>query len=304
MRPTNAKSKSLVEHGHLACLCIYFICLSSALASVDVCQDPTAYSHLSIALDRHSDSTIDQVPGAIGQENRNFDLIFSTAEDDLLFGAGHRYTIFDIDPLQPGTNGHLHTFYLPLHKLTGDDRQSFRASFAPALSASSNVFDNRSKFSNDAVQFLAALVWSSRFSDRTSLRYGICGDHRFGDYQVYPVLSVQWQAHPDWAMQLGFPTSWLSYQISKRSSSMLRIMPDGNEWYVLDRSLSNPSRFVYESYALEWDFNWELRESFTITASVGRQFDNRFEMTLVDQSRVRLSSDTVTRVGVALEWNF
>jgi hypothetical protein len=95
-----------------------FTGLTDARASVDICQAPVAYSHLSIAVDKHSDSTIDQVPGAIGQENRNFDLIFTTAEDHLLFGAGHRYTIFDIDPLQPGTNGHLHTFFLPLHKLT------------------------------------------------------------------------------------------------------------------------------------------------------------------------------------------
>jgi hypothetical protein len=278
--------------------------LSSALASVDVCQDPATYSHLSIAFDKHSDSEIDQGPGTVGLDNRNSDLLFKASNEKLLFGIGHRYSIFDVDPLQPETNGHLHSYFLPFHILTEADRNSFRLSVAPAISLSSNVGDRLNQYKDDAFQLLAAAVWSRRFSDRTSLRYGICGDHRFGDYQVYPVLSVQWQAHPDWAMQLGFPTSWLSYQISKRSSSMLRIMPDGNEWYVLDRSLSNPSRFVYQSYALEWTFNWELRESFMVTASIGRQFDNRFEMTLVDQSRVRLSSDTVTRFGAALEWRF
>jgi hypothetical protein len=147
-------------------------------------------------------------------------------------------------------------------------------------------------------------VWGRRVSDRTSLRYGLCGDHRFGDYQVYPVISVQWQAHPDWTIQLGFPSSWLSYQISKRSSSMIRIKPDGNEWHVMDRDLVNRSQFVYESFAFEWTFDWQLRESIAITASVGRQFDNRIEMTLLDQSRVRVSGDAVTRLGAALEWRF
>ena len=303
MRRTNGKSITHAVRSFLACMGLCFTGLTDARASVDICQAPVAYSHLSIAVDKHSDSTIDQVPGAIGQENRNFDLIFTTAEDHLLFGAGHRYTIFDIDPLQPGTNGHLHTFFLPLHKLTGDDRRSFRASIAPALSASSNVFDNR-ELTKDAVQLLAALVWGRRVSDRTSLRYGLCGDHRFGDYQVYPVISVQWQAHPDWTIQLGFPSSWLSYQISKRSSSMIRIKPDGNEWHVMDRDLVNRSQFVYESFALEWTFDWQLRESIAITASVGRQFDNRIEMTLLDQSRVRVSGDAVTRLGAALEWRF
>jgi hypothetical protein len=118
------------------------------------------------------------------------------------------------------------------------------------------------------------------------------------------VISVQWQAHPDWTIQLGFPSSWLSYQISKRSSSMIRIKPDGNEWHVMDRDLVNRSQFVYESFAFEWTFDWQLRESIAITASVGRQFDNRIEMTLLDQSRVRVSGDAVTRLGAALEWRF
>jgi hypothetical protein len=303
MRHAITGSLSYLVRGTLAFVCLCFTSLSDVLASVDICQDPGTYSKLSIDLVRYSDSTFDNGAGAVGQKNNNFDLMFKTDDEHLLFGAGHRYSIFDVDPLQPETNGHLHTFFLPLHKLTGNDRNSFRASIAPALSASSNVFDKR-KITNDAVQLLAALVWGRRLSDRMSLRYGMCGDHRFGDYQIYPVISAQWQPHPDWNIQLGFPTSWLSYQISARSSSMIRIKPDGNEWYVLDRNLVNHSQFVYESYALEWTFDWELRESFTIMASVGRQIHNRFEMTLLDQSRVRLSSDAVTRLGAALEWRF
>jgi hypothetical protein len=303
MRRANTKSLSNLVRGNLACVCLGLTSLSNALANVDICQDPATYSRLSIDIVRHSDSTFDNGAGTIGQKNNNFDLMFKTDDDKWLVGAGHRYSIFDIDPLQPETNGHLHTFFLPLHKLTGNDDRSFRASIAPALSASSNVFDNR-KVTSDAVQLLAALVWGRRLSDRMSLRYGICGDHRFGDYQIYPLISVQWQLHPDWNVQLGFPASQLTYQISKRLRSMIRITPDGNEWYVLDKSLASQTQFVYESYALEWTFDWELRESLMITASVGRQIHNRFEMTLLDQSRVRLSSDSVNRLGAALEWRF
>ncbi len=303
MRHAIIKSLSYLVRGTLACVCLGLTGLSNVLASVDVCEDPDKYSRLSVDIVRYSDSTFDDGAGTVGQKNNNFDLMFKMNGDKYLFGAGHRYSIFDVDPLQPQTNGHLHTFFLPLHKLTGTDQRSFRASIAPALSASSNVFDNR-KISNDAFQLLVALVWGRRLSERTSLRYGICGDHRFGDYQIYPVISAQWQPHPDWNIQLGFPTSWLSYQVSARFTSMIRITPDGNEWYVLDRTLANHSQFVYESFALEWAFDWEVGESFAITASVGRQIDNRFEMTLVDQSRVRLSSDSVTRVGAALEWRF
>ncbi len=289
---------------HVACLCLSLAFLSDVRASADVCEDPDRYSLLSFGLNNHSDSKIDQRAASVGLQNRNIDLQFKTSGDKLLFGIGHRYSIFDVDPLQPATNGHLHTYFLPLHKLTGTDDRSFRISIAPALSLSSNVGDRLNEYKDDAFQLLAALIWGKRLSDRVSLRYGICGDHRFGDYQVYPLLSVQWQFHPDWNAQLGFPTSQLSYQVSSKLSSIIRIAPDGNEWFVLDRNLENHSQFVYEAYALEWIFEWALNESFAITASVGRQIDNRFEMTLLDRSRVRLSSDPATRVGAALEWRF
>jgi hypothetical protein len=284
------------------CLCLAF--LSNVWASAGVCDDPGRYSHLSLGLNNHSDATIDQGPASVGLQNRNIDLQFKATGDKLLFGIGHRYSIFDVEPLQPATNGHLHTYFLPLHKLTGNDDRSIRFSIAPALSLSSNVGDRLNEYKDDAFQLLAALIWGKRLSDRASLRYGICGDHRFGGYQIYPMLSVQWQFHPDWNVQLGFPTSQLSYQVSAKLSSTMRIAPDGNEWLVLDRSLTIKSQFVYEAYAIEWLFNWQLNESFAISASVGRQFHNRFEMTLLDQSRVRLSGDPVTRVGAALEWRF
>lgn len=304
MPRANTLSLTCVARAYLACLCLYLACPADVLASVDICQDPATYSNLSLAFDNHSASTIDNGPGTIDQENRKLDLLIKTAGDKLLFGAGHRYTIFDVEALQPATNGHLHTFFLPLHKLSGNDRRSFRLSIAPAFSASSNVFNKLGKYSGDALQVLAALVWGRRLSDRISLRFGLCGDHRFGDYQVYPLVSVRWQPHPDWSVQLGFPTSKLSYQVSARATSMIRIMPDGNEWFVLDKSRANHSKFIYEAYALEWAFAWELRKSFAITATVGRQLHNRFEMTLLDKSRVRLSSQPVTRVGAALEWRF
>jgi hypothetical protein len=198
MRPTNAKSKSLVEHGHLACLCIYFICLSSALASVDVCQDPATYSHLSIAFDKHSDSEIDQGPGTVGLDNRNSDLLFKASNEKLLFGIGHRYSIFDVDPLQPETNGHLHSYFLPFHILTEADRNSFRLSVAPAISLSSNVGDRLNQYKDDAFQLLAAAVWSRRFSDRTSLRYGICGGIPYVMAELPDIKTVKFDA-PDHA---------------------------------------------------------------------------------------------------------
>jgi hypothetical protein len=141
-------------------------------------------------------------------------------------------------------------------------------------------------------------------SDRLELYYGVCGDHRFGDYQVYPVINVGWQVHPDWLLEIGFPMSQLIHKVSDSLTSLLRIAPNGNEWYVKDKSLAKHSQLIYEAYLLELAFNWWAHKNFMLTASIGREFDSRYEMTLLNDNRVRLSSDPATRVGIALAWYF
>ena len=284
-------------------LCLGLCCFSDSLAGVDICQEPTNYSHLSVAYYKYAESSIERNLGETRQENYNVDLQF-TSSNKWAFGAGHRYTILNVGQLELQTNGHLHTFFLPVHRQAQTDHGSFRLSIAPALSASSNVMQSPGEYTADALQLLAALVWGRQLSERMSLRYGVCGDHRFGSYKVYPLISMDWQPHPDWLFELGFPTSQLSYQVSKSLSSLLRIGPDGNEWYVKDRALQKQSQLVYEAVTLEWAFNWQAHEHFMLTASIGRQLHNRYEVTLLDDSRVRISSESVRRIGAALAWRF
>jgi hypothetical protein len=291
----------------IAGVCFYLFCVPNSLAnvdtSVDVCQEPVAFSNLSIAYYAGEKSNIESGLGEVNQDNYVFDLLFKSRNNWSL-GVGHRYTILNADPLEPQTNGHLHTFFVPLHVQSRSDRKDFRFSIAPALSASSNYIKDPGEYNADALQLLAALVWSKHVSDRINLRYGVCGDHRFGSYKIYPLISVGWQPHADWTLDLGFPTSKLSYQISRSLGSSLRFTPDGNEWHVRDKSLEKQSQLIYEAYLLEWAFDWQAHKRFTIRASVGRQFHNRYQMTLLDESRVQLSSDAFTRIGAALTWRF
>ena len=284
-------------------MCLCLACFSNSLASVDICQQPTPYSHLSIAYYNHENSSFEGSIGETNQENANFDLLFKL-NDNWAIGAGHRYTILNVDPLELQTNGHLHTYFLPLHRQSQSDRKSFRFSIAPALSASSNVVKSTGEYKTDAFQLLAALIWTRQLSDRVNLRYGVCGDHRFGGYEIYPLVSVDWRPHADWTVELGFPTSQLTYQVSTSLTSSLRIAPDGNEWFIEDKALVKQSQIVYKARLLEWAFNWQAHKHFMITASVGRQFHNRYEMTLLDDSRVRLRSVSVTRIGAAVAWRF
>jgi hypothetical protein len=261
-------------------------------------------SRLSFDYVTFEESSFDEVAGTADLLYNNYDLLFTTASEKHLFGAGHRYNKFDINPMQPETNGHLHTLFLPLHILSGTEQRNFRFSVAPALSASSNVTNRPDEYTTDAVQILAALVWGRQINETVGLRYGICGDHRFGEYQIYPAASVLWQPHPDWNVQLGFPNSHVAYQLSDNFSSKISVAPDGNEWYVLDDSRTSNSQFVYEAYSIEWSFNWEFQDRFMVSASVGQQLQKQYEFTLLDQSRIRLSGDSVMRIGAGLEWRF
>ncbi len=287
----------------LACLCLWLSCVSNSSASVDICQEPSADSHLSIAYRMHDESSIEGGVGKTRQENFDFDFQYKS-KDKWVFGAGHRYTILNIDGLELQTNGHLHTFFLPVHRLNQFDGKGFRFSIAPALSASSNVMGDPGEYSGDALQLLAALVWGRQVSDQVHVRYGICGDHRFGEYEIYPLVSVDWQPHPDWKFEVGFPVSQVSYRLSKSLASSLRIAPDGNEWYVSDKSLQEQSKLVYEAYVVEWAFDWQAQEHLILTASIGLQFENRYEWTLLDDSRAGVTAESVTRIGAALAWRF
>lgn len=288
----------------MACLCVGLAAPISASASVDICSDPRMQSRLSFEFVSFEESSFDEVDGTAELRYNNYDLLFSTASEKYLFGAAHRYNKFDVNTIQPETNGHLHTLFFPFHVVSGDDGRNFRFSVAPAISGSSNVTNRPDEYTSDAVQILAAFVWGRRIDETVGLRIGICGDHRFGKYQVYPAASVLWQPHPRWNIQLGFPNSKLAYQISGSWSSEIRIAPDGNQWYVLDDSRTSSSQFVYEAYAIDWSINWQFLERYMVTASVGQQLHNRYEFTLLDQSRVRLSGDSFSRIGFALEWQF
>ena len=260
-------------------------------------------SHLTIAYYDQEKSSLEREQSVVDRVNYNSDFLFRSNKD-WSFGFGYRGTNLNVEGLALQTNGYLHTFFLPVHKIHQSDGKSFRFSIAPTLSASSNIAKDPGEYTSNAFQLIAAIVWNRQLSDRLGLNYGLCGDYRLGGFQVYPTIGFKWQPDPDWKIEIGFPASQLSYELSNTVSSWLRISPDGNEWYVKDKSLEKGSKLIYEAYILELAFNWHLSRHFTITGSVGSEFDARYEATLLDDSRVRVQSDSAARIGVALAWFF
>lgn len=275
----------------------------AAHAGVNICADPGDESFASATLANHERSPMRDRTATTNQENQNLDLTLASESKLFVYGFGHRYVIFDFGGLEPQTNAHLHTSWFPLHWRPGGSRK-VRLSAAIALSASSNVMGHPQQYEGDSLQFLFALAAGTEVSERLSIDYGICGDHRFGEYAIYPMAGIEWRPRPGWTLRLGFPSSMLRYDVASDVTTALRIMPDGNEWHVMDRNFDAESQFVYESFTLEWATAWRLLPRLNVEVSLGRQLRNRYELTLESGERVHLSSEPANRIGVGVRWRF
>lgn len=271
-----------------------------ARAGVDVCHDPETYSYTAGAFTWHEKSALREWAGATNQENQDFDVLIASPSKSFSYGFGHRYMIFDFSGIEPQTNAHLHTSFVPLHWR----RESLRLSAAVALSASSNVMGHPQEYESEALQILFGVVARKEIGRQLAIEYGLCGDHRFGEYTVYPVAAIDWRPHPDWQLELGFPKSSIAYAITEQLTSSVQVAPDGNEWHVKNRDFSAESQFVYEAIAFEWITEWQPLPPLTLAVSLGRQLRNRYEMTLANGEHAFVSGEPAGRVGFELRWRF
>ncbi len=276
---------------------------AAARPSPAVCEAPEPYSFASVAFVAHARAALAPGSGATDQDTRDFALGVAGGAGRFTWGLAHRYQIFGFSGIEPQTNGHLHTSWIPLHWRFGAARR-WRVSVAPALSTSSNVYRRPREWDGESFTLLAAAVARTRLSHRFSVRYGVCGDHRFGEYALYPVAAVTWRPDAHWQLDLGFPVTSVRFEPSRRVRSTLAVAPDGNEWQVADRELAASSRLVYEAVALEWTTEWRVRPSLALSFSLGRQLDQRYGMTLANGERVALDGAPADRVGFGIRWIF
>ena len=285
----------------MACLVISLL-PHAAIADADVCEPPGDHSFIRGGYFDQDGAAVTDHIAAAQQEQHEFDLQFRNG--NWTTGASHRYAILDIEPLKLQTNGHLHTFFVPLHWHRESGGKGFRLSVSPALSTSSNMMRDPASDTRDGLQLLAAAVWRRDLSPRTTVRYGLCSDHRFGDYRIYPTITFAWRPHEDWLLEPGFPTTRVAYAAHRSVKIVLRLAPAGNEWRISSADRQRTSRLVYESVLVDLTADWRLGERFIVSVSVGRQFDNRYDVVLQDDSRTQLETDDATRVGAAVAWRF
>lgn len=268
-----------------------------------VCEEAGMRPFLAAAIVDHQESELDPGPGSTTQLDQSLQVLLRGSER-IRFGFDHRYTKFNLEEVEPQTNAHLHSAAFPFHWKRGDERRSFRVAFAPTLSTSSNVLGDPQKYNADILQVAFALIWTRPLSGTSGFRYGFCGDDRFGRYKVLPAAVFQWRPHPDWELDFGFPVSSATFSMGDHFRTGIILKPDGSEWHVMDRDFQAESRFVHESYVVEWMVRVNAGDHLSIGAGFGRQMGNRFRMTLESGERVELEGEDVNRSRIEIRWRF
>lgn len=269
-------------------------------ASFDVCREPAPESSIRAAYDHYDD--VDFANAGLGRYNWAADLAILNRHGWLIGGA-YRGTFVDESDIGFRTNGYLHSFYFEMQRLRSAER-NLRLAFAPALSGSSNVTKDPDQYDADAWQFLFAAVWEWPDGDAFAWRAGLCADHRFGRYRAYPVAAVAWRPDDRWFVEAGYPDIHIRYRPNGALSTAFSVYPNGNEWYVKDKSLEFASMFEYRAWAADLSITWQLPHALALTAVGGVDFDAEYRGERADGSRPVMDAGTVGRIGIEFAWVF
>lgn len=272
-------------------------------AAPEVCSDPQEERAATLTLAATASASLAETAGEVSWQERAVALAWGRPGPGWSGGFRHRYSVFDFEGVEPQTNGHVHTSNVEFH-WRGSGAAAIRLSAAPGIAASSNIVKAPGRYDGKTFTLPVALLAGRQLDDRLRLAWGICGDQSFGEYRLYPKLSLLWTPPGGWYAELGFPASAIGYAAAANWSTELRLAPDGNEWRVEDRRGDARSRFVQESLALRWSVDRALTPAVTVSATAGLQFRSRYELRLADGGRLDTESDSSWRAAVSLRWRW
>ena len=276
---------------------------ASVNAGVNICSSDFNGLHSQAFFSKTGNASINNFPGDVSQQRVGLDLVGPLPASETrtsYFGAGHRYTIFDIDGVATQTNGHVHTFYLPYFHAQQADRGVMHFSVAPAISASSNIIKTRNNWRHETFQLLGGF----RFISENNWYAGGCADYRFGEFKIYPVLGWRFDATERWQLDLGLPDSTARYRVHDTMQLNIALGPDGNEWEVADEMAISRLQFGYQAYLLAFFLDWQPSRRMSVSFGVARRFAQKLELILFNGQRVQLDVADSNEFSLQLRWVF
>lgn len=175
----------------------------------------------------------------------------------------YRYDTLLVRSGQPASNGHLHSLGLTGEWRIGD----YTLILEPALQASSNMFKNLD-FSGALVLDASGYRNQPLDADR-SWQWGLAGDHRFGPYQVYPLLGYR---TPLAGGELELLLPQLIAYNGPNGRWSITLEKTGRRWATLDKELTVEGKTYYDDWQFGVEYRLRLPESIEWTVGVGIAF--------------------------------
>lgn len=223
----------------------------------------------------------------------NFDWIMSNEpEHSQSIGLNTLYTIINFDRINPMTNGHLHTWGLPIAGSYTTNETEVFYDVTPGISVSSNALKNPELINSESLQLTTSLIVQKKHNENLTWIYGFMSDYRFGDYQLYPLAGVCLEPAQGWLLQLAVP----DFSIQKKFSSLFNltfyISPEGNKWHVFSKDLQSNSELTYNSIITGITAHWSVTPSIELNLDLVKQSKKVFNLVSDDNQLISADADS------------
>ena len=262
-------------------------------------------THFTLFSERLQDAQLDDSSpdgsSRISYENRGIssNLVTSrSGEQTTSIGLDYSYTILGFaGAAAADTNGHLHSFIIPVTGRQDTKDHTLVYYLAPAVSVSSNALKDPELLDADALQLRAGLWYRKVLDGEHAWFTGLRADYRFGPYRIYPVAGYCWKPDDLWQLQLALPDFSITRYFAGGVSISLFASPQGNRWHVFSRDKTRDSDLSYNSIVSGLSLDWQMNPS--IRVSIGIIGHNRRRLSYLDETGATRETSARSAVGYA-----
>jgi len=224
-----------------------------------------------------------------------------TQQHAMAAGFNIQYTIMDFKSVTPMTNGHLYTVDFPLSGRIAGPGTEIVYKLTPAISVSSNALKNAELIDRNGLQLKTSFIYKNKLSVHNAWVFGFMSDHRFGEYQAYPLAGFCWQPANDWRLQLALPDFSVQKIFSGDINLMFYAEPYGNQWHVFSKDKTRSSDFNYETITAGITLGIYVNRSILMSIRAQRQVRRKLLLTLDNNSQIEPSVDSGTEFTLRAE---
>lgn len=133
-------------------------------------------------------------------------------------------------------------------------------------------------FSGDSFSFLGIVAISKEMGPDLSWNLGVVTMTR-GENKVLPMVGLHWSFAPDWSLDLGFPRTGITYQVTEALRVTTGATFHGGTYYIEDTPLSEPRETYMEYQEIRFGLGAEYRFSQNLSIGIegGAVLERKFD---------------------------